>query len=879
MKKLIRRIIIIVCAVMLIGALATMASAADETSGTWGDLNWSYANNTLTITGTGPMPNSVSSYTYTYPWSAYSSRITDLVVGKGVTTVGNAVFQKMTTLTNVTLSSTVTTIGDNAFNGCTNLRSITIPNSVTLIDERAFSGCTNLRTVKFGTGLKTICYSAFANCTSLTNLTFPANLETIDWEAFYGCSNLTTISFNNKLKTIGAGAFQDCIRLTAVEIPSSVTDMQTGSNFKGCSSLKTAVVNTSGKLGNRAFENCAALTSVAIADTVTEIGEYAFMNCPSLPEITIPASVQAIRISAFQNCKALKSVKLNEGLESISQWVFAYTAVESIKIPESVTEMQASVFYGCTALTSAEIGEGMSYVPANAFYGCTALKSVKLGRFISEIRQYAFYGCESLSSVAWPEFLTAIKSTAFGGCKSLTSVNLPDGVNYIDYNAFDGCTGLEKVTIPGSIISIGSNTFLNCKNLKTVKFEGNAPSIDTDAFRYVTADVYYPCDNGTWTESVMKQYGGTLNWIGYAPMQAPTISVTNVASTGKPKISWSKVDGAVKYEFYWASSQNGTYTKIATTSNTYVINNSAKAGKQYYYKVTAVAADGTKSEFSNIVTRTCDLLQPVVSVTNVASTGKVKLSWEKIEGAAKYELYWAASKNGTYTKIATTANTSIINNSAKAGKQYYYKVRALHGTNTSAHSAYSEIVTRSCDLAQPVVTATNVASTGKVKLSWKAVEGAAKYELYRATSKDGTYTKIGSTANTYITNTSGVAGTTYYYKVRALHGTNTGAHSAYSSIVTRTCDLAQPTLTVELNSKGQPVLTWSKVEGATKYQVYRATSKNGTYSLIYTTTSGTSVTNKSNLVAGTTYYYKVIAIHSKSAANSAYSAIKSITVK
>ena len=213
-----------------------------------------------------------------------------------------------------------------------------------------------------------------------------------------------------------------------------------------------------------------------------------------------------------------------------------------------------------------------------------------------------------------------------------------------------------------------------------------------------------------------------------------------------------------------------------------------------------------------------------------------------------------------------------------AGTLYYYKVRALHGTNTGAHSAYSAIVTRSCDLPQPVVSVTNVASSGKVKLTWEKIEGAAKYEVYRATSKTGTYTKIYTTTGTSCTNTSGVAGTTYYYKVIALHS-NSAANSAYSAIVERTCDLAQPTLTVTLDSNGRPKLTWSKVEGAAKYQVYRATSKSGTYSLIYTTTSGTSVTNKSNLVSGTTYYYKVIAVHSKTAANSAYSAIKSVTVK
>lgn len=52
-------------------------------------------------------------------------------------------------------------------------------------------------------------------------------------------------------------------------------------------------------------------------------------------------------------------------------------------------------------------------------------------------------------------------------------------------------------------------------------------------------------------------------------------------------------------------------------------------------------------------------------------------------------------------------------------------------------------------------------------------------------------------------------------------------------------------------------LTWSLVNGASGYQIYRAASSTGTFSLIKTTTS-LYYTN-TGLVIGRTYYYKVIA--------------------
>ena len=357
-------------------------------------------------------------------------------------------------------------------------------------------------------------------------------------------------------------------------------------------------------------------------------------------------------------------------------------------------------------------------------------------------------------------------------------------------------------------------------------------------------------------------------------VSAPKVTTSNVASSGKIKLSWNKVDGAVKYEIWRATSKNGNYQRLTTTKNTSATNNNTVAGKTYYYYIISVDASGNKSSQSNIVSRTCDLAQPTITVSNRASDGAITVKWEKVEGATKYEVYRATSKSGTYSKVTTTSKTSYTSTSGTAGKTYYYKVRAICDKEAAA-SAYSEILSGVRDLAQPTITVSNRASDGAVTIKWEKIAGATKYEIWRATSRNGTYTRVGTTSNTSYNNTSGTVGKTYYYKVRAICDKEAAA-SAYSEVLSGARDLASPKAKVALKSK-KPYLSCDKVTNATKYQVYRATSKNGTYKLVSTTTNRYYKDTKAT--KNKTYYYKVVAVCKTTAGNSAYSGVVSIKSK
>lgn len=168
-----------------------------------------------------------------------------------------------------------------------------------------------------------------------------------------------------------------------------------------------------------------------------------------------------------------------------------------------------------------------------------------------------------------------------------------------------------------------------------------------------------------------------------------------------------------------------------------------------------------------------------VKAQNLAKSGKIKITWDAVDGADEYVVYRATSKDGSYKKMFITTGTSYTNTNAVAGKAYWYKVKAVSDDKAVNNSAFSKVVSRTCDYARPVVSAK--ATDGKVVLTWKKVEGATKYYVYKATSKDGEYKCIGSTTNLKFTNKSGLkSGKTYYYKVKAVGKKN--AASAYSVV-------------------------------------------------------------------------------------------------
>ena len=189
-----------------------------------------------------------------------------------------------------------------------------------------------------------------------------------------------------------------------------------------------------------------------------------------------------------------------------------------------------------------------------------------------------------------------------------------------------------------------------------------------------------------------------------------------------------------------------------------------------------------------------------------------------------------------------------------------------YGTETRTGFAAADLKLSGTDytpaattLTAPTVTLKADAASGQPVISWSKVGGATKYEVYRsATGKANSFSIIRRTSALTYTDVNAAAGNTYYYVVRAINGSVKSAFCAAQSIQYAVASLNAPTMTLTSAASGQPVVSWTKVNGAAQYEVYRST--NGKNFSIVRRTAALSYTDTS-AAAGTTYYYQVRAIN------------------
>lgn len=148
--------------------------------------------------------------------------------------------------------------------------------------------------------------------------------------------------------------------------------------------------------------------------------------------------------------------------------------------------------------------------------------------------------------------------------------------------------------------------------------------------------------------------------------------------------------------------------------------------------ITAKALDGSKMEASLKVKVS---LNPVTTVKAVQQSSKkyVTVSYNRVNGAASYDIYRSTKASSGYKKIGSSAKINYVDKKAAAGKTYYYKViaKAKTGGYDSVISAkYAKVKV----LAVPKVK-TKAAKGRKVTVSWRKIKGASGYVVYTSTKK------------------------------------------------------------------------------------------------------------------------------------------------
>ena len=281
---------------------------AAATSGDFGEnncLHWEVKGSlldgkTLTISGTGAMPDFDFPNGNLAPWWNYEAlgmnviseidfdikgNLKRVIIGDGVTNVGDYALFLLPAATQVTLPESVTSIGRYGIAMCSKLTGLSIPKGVTEIDDFGLAG-DGLTAVTLPDGLQSLGRGAFDTCTSLTNTTLPAAITAVPGKCFADCTKLLNVKYAGTVTAIGDLAFESCKSLVTAPIPETVTE-----------------------LGASAFNGCVALTDVTIPAGVTAIPEDCFRGCTALADMKLPGTVTSVGLNAFTGCTALKDVR------------------------------------------------------------------------------------------------------------------------------------------------------------------------------------------------------------------------------------------------------------------------------------------------------------------------------------------------------------------------------------------------------------------------------------------------------------------------------------------------------------------------------------------------------------------------------------------
>lgn len=491
-----------------------------------------------------------------------------VTVADGTRTIGRSAFQR-SKADHVVLPDTLLTIESSAFKS-SGFTSVEIPDSVTSIGFYAFFNCRNLKSVGFGKNLRRIEEGAFSQ-SPLDNVSLPASVEYVGGEAFdslksfilienpyteldcgfisssskvtvYAPLGSTAQSYVNGLGDKSSLVFENIdsfIKVTKITLDKAVLTLKQRETYDLAVTVepenathkdlvyksldtKIATVDESGKitalrpgtavirvLSNDGVQADCVLTVEAdetlsdftidgrgyitgyVGDltdlvvpasvenrAVVGIAAGAFADNRNITSVKIPDTVKEIENEAFSHCVNLGSVTFGSGLEIIGERAFEYcTHLPEVNLPEGLKTMGGYAFDSCERLEKITLPSTLKEIPDGAFHICWRLIDVVIPEGVETIGSGAFYECEGMSSLILPNSLRTIKSEAFAACVRLSSVVVPEGVRVIENQAFMSCTGLESIHLPATLEKLGGeypgdaferSDVLGCNHLTSV---------------------------------------------------------------------------------------------------------------------------------------------------------------------------------------------------------------------------------------------------------------------------------------------------------------------------------------------------------------------------------------------------------------------------
>ena len=390
---------------------------------------------------------------------------------------------------------------------------------------------------------------------------------------------------------------------------------------------------------------------------------------------------------------------------------------------------------------------------------------------------------------------------------------------------------------------------------------------------------YYP---GTGT--IGNSWGNDFTLAAAPDPGAPTppsgVSASDGTSTASVRVTWRASAGGAYYRVYRATSNSASAANCIASSVTalYYDDSSAEVGTTYYYWVSACNSSGDESDLSSSDSGWRAYSVPSaptgVSATDGTRTDGVAVTWSASSDATSYSV-WRSNTSSTAGATAIASGitaTSYVDTSAVAGQTYYYWVKA---TNRSGTSGWSNSDTGYRKVAAPLaptgVSASDGLSATEIVVSWNASATAESYSVWRGTSSSSssaTQIASGLTVTSY-SDTSAIAGTTYYYWVKATNSTDTSDFSTPAA-EGRLAVIVGPTSVSASDGTyaGYVMVSWTASQNAVGYEVWRGTVNAYSQATKIGSPTATSY-NDTSAAPGMRYWYWVRAV--TSAGTSAFS--------
>ncbi|MDR1674634.1 MAG: leucine-rich repeat domain-containing protein [Oscillospiraceae bacterium] len=225
------------------------------------------------------------------------------------------------------------------------------------------------------------------------------------------------------------------------------------------------------------------------ADGTAEIFKYDFRydmeNDDYLEHVVIPSEVDGYTVTSLES-----GPYIGELFVFGSPGVFYLNSfLETVTIPDTVTNIGNNTFLDCTGLTDITIPDSVTSIGDNAFATCANLTSVSIPDSVTYLGEGVFTNCIRLNDITLPNSITSIPTAAFYKCEVLTSAPIPDSVKIIDIGAFNSCRRLPELEIPDSVETIGVGAFAGCNLITSVTVPDSVTFIAPRAFGY-TFDEY-----------------------------------------------------------------------------------------------------------------------------------------------------------------------------------------------------------------------------------------------------------------------------------------------------------------------------------------------------------------------------------------------------